>query len=274
MTANQYLRQLIYTRSNNSYKQNEMHAYAYVSDLINRWKVGLQSNYANDGIEIEKEKSGSKAKGDSIIGNSDIDIFVSVTDYYDKYTVEQYYNSLYDFLSPYFYGNKIRRQNVSIGIEYAGCSIDITPGKRKKHYGHFMNDDHVVYSNKTNSIFQTNIQKHIDMVRQTPYVDEIILLKLWRNCHNLEFPSIAIEIFVIEVMSEYGTTNLYSNMRIIFNELVETIKTRRIIDPANSNNDIADSLTNKEKDLIEKTAADSLMKDCGDFFDCWHLIIW
>lgn len=267
-TVNEYLNELLSKKGNNyAYTQNEEQAYKYMSNLINQWKQHFNSNNFWYNIDIEMQKSGSKAKGDAIKGKSDIDIFVSITDRNNLHTVKDYYESLYSFLKPYFNTNSIRMQNVSIGVTYAGCSIDITPGKRVNYqsYG-FGNSysDHYIYSRKTNGNTLTNIQKHIDLVRNSGLTKEMMVLKIWRNCHNLELPSIAIEIITCEVLKNNNTGSLYDNIKKVFESLRDTIKLRKIIDPANSNNNIADSMTEQEKEIIRKTAIQSLSYDHGD----------
>lgn len=222
------------------------------------------------------EKSGSKAKGDAIKGKSDIDIFVSITDRNNLYTVKDYYEKLFNFLKPYFVNNTIRIQNVSIGVTYAGCNIDITPGKRVNYHSYnFGNsyEDHFIYSTKTKSNTLTNIQKHIDMVRNSGLTKEIMILKIWRNCHNLDLPSIAIEIIACEVLRANKSNSLYSNVKRIFECLRDSIGTRKIIDPANSNNNIADSMTVTEKEKIRKAAILSLSYDHENTVE-GHKIVW
>ena len=236
-------------------------------NLINQWKQHFNSNNIWYNISIEMQKSGSKAKGDAIKGKSDIDIFVSITDRNNNYTVKQYYEDLYSFLKPHFYNNTIRKQNVSIGVTYAGCNIDITPGKRVNYqnYGNGNNySDHYIYSRKNDSNTLTNIQKHIDMVKNSGLTKEMMILKIWKNCHNLELPSIAIEIITCEVLRNNRSYYLYNNVKKVLESLRDTITTRRIIDPANSNNNIADTMTSYEKEQIRKTAIQSLSYDNGD----------
>lgn len=105
-TVDEYLNNLLSKKSNNySYTQNEEQAYSYMYNLINQWKQHFNSNNIWYNISIEMQKSGSKAKGDAIKGKSDIDIFVSITDRNNNYTVKQYYEDLYSFLKPHFYNN-------------------------------------------------------------------------------------------------------------------------------------------------------------------------
>ena len=278
ITINEYLNNLLEQKSNNyTYTPNEERAYSYLYDLINRWKQSFNNSVTwSYYIDIEMKKSGSKAKGDAIKGKSDIDIFVSITDKNNIYTVKDYYENLFNFLKPYFINNTIRMQNVSIGVTYAGCNIDITPGKRINYQSYsYRNsyDDHFIYSTKTDSNTLTNIQKHIDMVRSSGLTKEIMILKIWRNCHNLDLPSIAIEIITCEVLKTNKSNSLYTNVKRIFECLRDSIVTRKIIDPANSNNNIADSLTALDKEKIRKAAILSLNYDHGDTIE-GNKIVW
>lgn len=267
-TVDEYLNNLLIKKSNNNgYTQNEERAYSYMYDLINRWKQSFNNTYYWSNIQIEMQKSGSKAKGDAIKGKSDIDIFVSITDRNNTYSVKDYYENLYKFLKPYFINENIRKQNVSIGVTYAGCSIDITPGKRVNYnFFNFNNSysDHNIYSRKNDSITLTNIQKHIDLVQLSGLTKEMMILKIWRNCHNLELPSIAIEIIVNDVLKYNRTYSLYENVKKVLESLRDTIISRKIINPANSNNNIADTMTSSEKEEIRKIAIQSLSYDYGD----------
>ncbi|MCM1438526.1 MAG: nucleotidyltransferase domain-containing protein [Roseburia sp.] len=269
-TVEEYLRELLNRKQNNySYSQNEERAYQYIANLINQWKQSVNQGliYASKYISIEMQRSGSRAKGDAIKGKSDIDIFISITDPNNQKTVKDYYEELYSFLKPKFATNCLRKQNVSIGISYAGCSIDITPGKRINQHtvinGRSYND-HYIYSRKTNHNTQTNIQKHIDLVRNSGLTNEMMLLKIWRNCHGLELPSIAIEIIAVEVLKNNKSYYMYENIKKVFESLRDTILNRRIIDPSNSNNNIADSMSQSEKEEIRKVAIQSLSYDHGN----------
>lgn len=268
-TVDEYLRALLNKKSNNyHYTENEEKAYSYIVDLVNQWKQSYnQGFYSWNGISIEMQKSGSRAKGDAIKGKSDIDIFVSITDSNNQNTVKDYYESLYNFLKPKFATNSLRKQNVSIGIDYAGCSIDITPGKRINQQA-FRNGkyytDHYIYSRKNNANTKTNIQTHIDLVRNSGLANEIMILKIWRDCHALELPSIAIEIITTEVLKNNITYSLYNNIKKVIEALRDSITTRKIIDPANSVNNIADTMDRTEKEKIRDIAIQSLSYDHGD----------
>ena len=266
-TVDEYLRELLNKKSNNyQYNDNEKKAYAYIYDLLNQWKQKYNSYYSWNGITIEVQQSGSKAKGDAIKGKSDIDLFVSITDINNQHTAKDYYFDLYGFLKSHFTSDCIRLQNVSIGLKYAGCSIDVTPGKRINQQvyrnGHYYTD-HYIYSRKNDKNTQTNIKTHIDLVRNSGLTNEMMVLKIWKNCHGLELPSIAIEIITEEVLRQNRSYSIYNNVKRVLESLRDNITTRRIIDPANSANNIADTMTETEKRDIKRAAENSLSFDYG-----------
>lgn len=277
MSAADYLNNLILNRANSwTYSQNEETAYARVCGWINEWKQSISNSYNSaysyyrNAINIETQKSGSRAKGTSLKGKSDIDIFVSITDSNNNNTTKDYYDSLYEFIKLKIGNNDIRKQNVSIGLNYAGCDIDVTPAKKVNYvtYGGYQsNNNHYIYSRKKDGLLLTNIETHINLVRDSDLQKEIMLIKMWRNCHGLELPSIYIEILATAVLKSQRDS-LDSNVLELLRVLHDTVQTRRIIDPANSNNIISDTLTYAEKQAITENAKNSLNQQY------WNSIIW
>lgn len=276
MSGFEYLSNLIRSRANsNYYSQSEETAYSRICGWINEWKQAFYNSYNSaysyyqNAINIETKKSGSRAKGTSLKGKSDIDIFVSITDSNNNNTAKDYYDSLYAFLKPKMTNNDIRKQNVSIGLNYAGCDIDVTPAKKINYstYTYQSNNDHFLYSRKKDGLIKTNIDIHINLVKNSGLQNEIMLIKMWRNCHGLELPSIYIELLTTELLRGcYG--NLENNVLTLLEALRDTVLTRRIVDPANSTNIISDTLTYAEKQAIAEAARTSRNQQY------WSSIIW
>ncbi len=268
MTAREYLLGLISKKQNNfNYSNTEKQVYQQIWNWINEWKQKINNDY-NLGVQVTAQESGSRAKSTALKGKSDIDVFVSITDRDNTNTTKEYYNDLHDFFKNKIgNSNIIRRQNVSIGLTYAGCDIDVTPAKRLNSSSYKTYNDHNMWSNINQGLMKTNIQKHIDLVRSSGLQNEIMCIKMWRNCHKLELPSIYIEILAIEVLKNQQCS-LNNKVWGLLITLRDTVQTRRIIDPANSNNNIADSMTNAEKQAIAKAAKDSLNQES------WSSIIW
>ena len=114
----------------------------------------------------------------------------------------------------------------------------------------------------------TNIQKHIDLVRNSGVRKEIMLLKIWRENHQLDFPSIYIEQLCVEELQRNNTYNLADNFINMLDYIKRNIVLKKVVDPSNCNNIISDSLKEYEKKAIEAKAKESLQQQY------WKDIIW
>lgn len=268
MTVDEYLNGVLSEKAiNNQYNQNEENAYVSICKTVNEW--AQQFNYVNslyygNQIHIETEKSGSKSKNDAIKGKSDVDLFVSISDKNNKYTTREYYNSLYGFLKDKYGSDKVRKQNVSIGLQYAGVSVDITPGKRINTNMIWNYDDHNIYQRKSDSLTKTNIRAQKTYVLNSGCLDVIRLMKIWRDCHNLDIPSIALEIITVETLKGNNVFGLYKPFKMVLEKIANDFTTMRIIDPGNSANNIANSINQTEKEKVKNAAKVSLSYDHGN----------
>ncbi len=139
--------------------------------------------------------AGSLAKETAVKGSSDYDFFISIKNSYTKSMCE-IFNDLHDCLAIFFGHEAVRKQNVSIGLTLGDPSIDIVPGKQQNEYS----DYHTIWKNKTQSWTKTNVQKQIDNVRRSGCAPYIRLIKVWRNCWRLDFPSINLELSVLDTL--------------------------------------------------------------------------
>src|SRR5690606_38767256 len=188
--------------------------------------------------------SGSRAKGTAISMASDVDYLVSLSSDCNATTggLKSIYDSLHNHLKSKY--NPLRKQNVSFRINLGGLEIDITPAR--KHSGN--TNDHWLYVSKIDTWKQTNIQKHIIDISGCGRLNEIKLLKIWRELNGLDFPSIYLEYLTISALSgkSLDATKLADNFIFLLRELAKDTSNplnRRIVDPANSNNILSDLLT-------------------------------
>lgn len=223
-----------------------------LEDIIKGWAGDCLSE-----IKI----SGSRAKGTAINIGSDLDLFISL-----KSTTSNSLKEIYDSLFSHITNKNIacRKQNVSIGINYGNHNIDLVPGK--KHTGN--TNDHSLYRNKKNTWTQTNIDKHINFVKGSGRIEEIILLKIWKRLHNLDFPSIYLELTAIEALAYKNKNQPGTNFLTVLDYLKDSFVEKTVIDPANSNNVISDDLFKYEKEAIASKAKESRSKEY------WKDIIW
>lgn len=194
--------------------------------------------------------SGSRAKGTAINLSSDIDLLISLKSDTTN-TLKEIYTSLYDKVI----AQKItaRKQNVSIGVSYNGHSVDLVPGKKQSGN----TSDHSLYRRKVDAWTKTNINTHINLVKNSDRLSEIVALKIWRKLHKLEFPSIYIELIVMEALHNKNKNQPANNFMTVLEYLRDSLVDKVIIDPANVNNTISDELYKYEKEEIAKKAKES-----------------
>lgn len=257
--------------NNNSLTYNEKIIYNEVYLIVNNWfnynyknyyrsnsAYSFYSNFSTATLEIQQ--SGSRAKGTAIKGSSDIDMFLSITDRENEDTLKEYYNGLYAYLKRN--GYNVRKQNVSIGLKYKGMDIDLVPAKKcnSQSYQRLFErfNDHYLWSNKKQARTLTNIQKHIDLIRNSNTRNEIMLTKIWRNRFNLDFPSIYIELMVIDALKNFNEYDIEKRFNHVLYYIRDNIMGKKIVDPSNGQNIISDTLSYSEKLAIKNKANEAI----------------
>lgn len=249
----------------------------YVSKIVNKYQIQagidtrtqinvinplkkLISQWAGDCLN-DIYLSGSRAKGTAINLSSDLDLFISL-----KSTTDNSLNEIYDSLYSYFYraGHNVRKQNVSIGVEFAGKQVDLVPAKKRAGNTNY----HSLYISKRKTWTQTNVIEHINTINKSGRISEIVLLKVWRKLHQLDFPSIYLELTVLEALKGRSKNNLANNFLTILEYLRDEFVEKKIVDPANTNNIISEDLYRYEKESIQKKARTSRSQKY------WEDIIW
>lgn len=153
--------------------------------LISRWATTQLADV---------KLSGSYAKGTAVVGGTDVDLFISLKANTSQ-TLKEIYNSLATHLTAA--GYSVRRQNVSIGITSGALKVDLTPGKKQDEYS----GDHSLWVSRRNTWQKTNVDTHVAVIGGSGHTDTIRLVKRWRQIHNLEFLSFALELAVLRALS-------------------------------------------------------------------------
>lgn len=200
---------------------------------------------------LDVKTSGSFAKGTAVRGGTDIDLFISLSSSLQT-PLKQVYDTLHSTVT--VAGYVARRQNVSIGLAVGQWKVDLTPGRRQDQFGNY----HSLWSNKTGSWLQTNITEHCRVVSGSGRLDEIRLIKIWRNQHGLDFSSFYLELFVIEALKGARAANLQQNIVKVLETIRDKISVWRLTDPANTNNVVSDTLTAGGKSTLCGAAATAL----------------
>lgn len=223
----------------------------YVARLIRSWA----GQYL-----IDLSLVGSHAKGTAIKGAGDVDVFVSLR-HVSGMTLRDVYNHLERFLRD----NRLEpdRGRVALKVTCGGIGIDIVPGRKSLD-----SSDHWIYHTKRDSWLKTNVGRHLRLVANSKRVEEIRAIKRWRTLHGLDFPSLYLELTVINALRQRGVGRVSGNVWAVLGYLATTFPARRVIDPANSNNVVSSDLTTAEKKAIAAAAKHSLAQPT------WDQVIW
>jgi hypothetical protein len=190
-----------------------------------------------------------------------VDVFISLKSD-TKETLKELYEMLYSLAQRN--GWSPRRQNVSVGVTVNGTRGDLVPGKVQAGYQNY----HSLYLRKRDSWTQTNVALHIDTVRNSGRLKEIRAIKIWRLLHGLDFPSLYLELFVINALLGRSRSALAENTLHALRTIGSSLASTRIVDPANTNNVVSDDLTQAEKQRVGAQAAQSAREKY------WENIIW
>ena len=239
------------------YIRNVLGKYVVPADHRHQVELAAQDVYpcvsAWAGSHLQRvQYSGSFAKGTTVRGGTDVDLFVSLKPSMGG-PLRDLYNDLYRVLTTR--GFWPRRQNVSIGVTVRGLSVDVVPARRHAGTG----QDHSLYRNRTGTWTKTNVHKHIQIVRDSGRIDEIRAVKIWRRLHGLEFPSFYLELAVIRALRRQRS-GLAANFLKVLEWLSDQVQATAIVDPANEGNTISDDLNSNEKAAIATRAAWSIQQ--------------
>ncbi|MBD7971238.1 nucleotidyltransferase domain-containing protein [Paenibacillus gallinarum] len=254
MTSDEYVLKIV----NKYHIQSAIDSYTQ-NNLIDPLKQFI-SQWAGECL-TDIHLSGSRAKGTAINMSSDLDLFISLKSSTNN-TLKEIYDSLFFYIDSA--GYKARKQNVSIGVNIYGKQIDLVPAKKRSGN----TNDHSLFLSKRETWIQTNVIEHINMVKNSGRATEIVLLKIWRKLHKLDFPSIYLELTVIEALKGISKDTPANNFLLLLDYLRDEFIDKRVVDPANSNNIISDDLYRYEKEAIQKKARDSRSQKY------WEKIIW
>jgi len=226
--------------------------------------VSAVQQWANQYL-LEIKPSGSYAKGTAVAGSADIDLLVSLrTDVLsgNTPTLSTLYHSLNNRLVSLGYSTRL--QNVSISVILPDIKVDLVPAVKQPGN----TNDHSVFKRKANSWRKTNVDTHINLVKNSGRTFDIKAIKIWRNLHALDISSFYLELAVLKALSGKSLVNPALNFMHVLDYLGSSFVNRNFLDPANASNLVSDELTAAEKQTLARQASASRRQPH------WGQIIW
>ncbi|GHU49555.1 hypothetical protein FACS189459_1400 [Bacilli bacterium] len=100
MTNQEYLQKIINKyKKTQKFNSEEERLFNLFKNKIESWFNTNSFKYGNPTLEIKQ--SGSKAKGTAIIGHSDIDLFLSITDRNNTDSLKNFFIDIRDYLKTF-----------------------------------------------------------------------------------------------------------------------------------------------------------------------------
>lgn len=202
--------------------------------------------------------AGSYGKRTLIKENYDLDILI----YFPPETTATLKEIYFSVLNTLTASNYIvKNKNVALRLPYqGGFSIDVVPGKAQDNTYYWA----TLYKSEVDTTQQTSIKKHIDFIK--PVRNTIKLMKVWRLRQSIDWKTFAMEITVARALSGLNKGNYETNLMNVFKYIRDNIQTIKIVDPANSNNEI--SISSIDRMLLKDAAEDAIAATY------WSDIIW
>jgi hypothetical protein len=131
-----------------------------------------------------------------------------------------------------------------------GFHVDVVPGRAIDRGFRYAN----LYRTDTGQSLQTSIKVHIENVRRSGRRELIRLLKLWRFRRSVPVKSFVLELMAIEGAKGTSLTELEPQLSAALIHIRDHMRTGSVQDPANSNNDLANSMSASERTLTSTAA--------------------
>lgn len=198
--------------------------------------------------------AGSIAKGTAIKSKYDIDIGISFNNE-DFRTLKEMFDDVKMTLEKEYGKSNTREQNVSIRIEKNGHDIDVVPCRKIK------NDDtkvNLYLNRKDNNSLQSNLHIHVDEIKDFSELETIKLLKIWKIRKEIKFKSFGLELMVKKAFEKQNIIGLDNKFKYMMKYIVDNIDDIVLLDPSNTNNNIAETIKEAHKDKMKKYAKRAL----------------
>ena len=256
MTADEYLSEVLASQALGDDSEELKALQTHRSDV----EKLIRDNFKNTALTIRY--AGSKAKGTMNKESYDLDIvsYVASGDNTAGETLENIYENHKKALGKKYIvepkGSALRIKGcdpVNLGVDF---HIDVVPGRFTDDT---KTDAYLYQSGGDKTRLKTNLDVHLDHVRNSGVIDAIRIAKLWRVRNGLPVRTFVLELAVIKLLKYQKTKCLSAQMEHFWTELRDNPANLCIEDPANPNgNDLSKCLDDNLKSQLASAAKRTL----------------
>lgn len=258
MTADEYLIDVLASQAlgdnSDEVKAMQSHRADVEKQIRNEFKdTALNIRYA-----------GSKAKGTMNKESYDLDIvsYVASGDDTAGQTLESIYDNHKNALSKKYMvepkGSALRIKGCDPGNLGVDFHIDVVPGRFTDET---KTDAYLYQSSGDKTRLKTNLDVHLDHVRDSGVIEPIRLAKLWKVRNGLPIRTFVLELAVIKLLEDHKKKSLSAQMEHFWIELRDNAANVCIEDPANPHgNDLSICLDDNLKNQLSAGAKRTLQQ--------------
>ncbi len=195
-------------------------------------------------------KGGSWAKGtmNREVYDLDLPTYFAHDDDGAGETLEKIYNTVADAMSEdYFVERRRSALRLRDKDRQADTHIDLVPGR----FFDATEGDAWIYQNSADKCrMKTNLDVHIDHIRDSGVRPAIRLMKLWNVREGVKMKTFVLELLVVDLLKERKTSSLTGQLRHVFEQLRDHADSLSVTDPANGNNDLTPALAHVKPLLV------------------------
>jgi hypothetical protein len=224
----------------------------------------LRESFKESSIAIQY--AGSYAKGTMIRDSYDLDIvcYFNHDDESAGKTLEEIFNKVKESLEPKYYvvtkKSTLRLKSLEVNLQNLRIDfhIDVVPGRftdDKKQ------DVFLYQSSGEKQRLKTNLQKHINYIKESGLLNTIKLAKFWKKRIGLDsIKTFILELLVIESLGKLRDTDgLDECLKEFWEQIRDNIKNLKIEDPANpTGNDLSELFDETTKTTLSAFATNAL----------------
>jgi len=204
---------------------------------------------------------GSKAKGTLIRDDYDLDIacYFPHDDTAAGATLKDIYNNVATALGNDYYLDKktsaIRLKSRDPKTYATDFHIDVVPGR---YTDSKKSDAFLHQSSSDKERLKTNLDVHIEHVKDSGVVDAIRLLKLWKTRRGLRVKQFVFELLIIDLLGKKKKDALADQLLHVWTELRDRTEAPAVEDPANPTGNDLTPLLKAEWSSLSAAAASTL----------------
>jgi hypothetical protein len=204
--------------------------------------------------------SGAYAKNTAIKLSSQVDVLVALSPVPGMEMKNIFWN-LFEHLTDQ--DLRPRTRNVSIQLESKGLAVDVIPVCRDAK-----NSSTLLFNKRSGAAVHTDVAQHVHLIANSGRQQEICALKIWRERNALDFPSLYLELSVLQALEAERFGQLADNVLAVLRYLSNRFERSVVRDPANPKNIVSDDLCGDAKKEIAKAARNAM------YDEDWKKIIW